>query len=90
MKQIVLHVRFGVKERLSKNLQRCRDAGVRLRYLIIFNVLRGLSAREIGDLLKVHNTTVYRVVGRFQQYGEAGLYDGRADNGDDKLDEEED
>ena len=88
MKKIVLHVRFGVKERLSKNLQRCRDAGVRLRYLIIFNVLRGLSARKIGDLLKVHNTTVYRVVGRFQQHGEAGLYDGRADNGDDKLDED--
>ena len=88
MKTIVLHVRFGVKARLSKNLQRCRDAGVRLRYLIIFNVLRGLSARQTGDVLKVHNTTVYRVVERFRQYGEAGLYDGRTDNGDDKLDED--
>ena len=88
MQKIVLRVRFSVKERLSKNLQRCCDAAVRLRYLMIFNVLNGRSGRQIAELLKVHNTTVYRVVRRFQQYGEAGLYDGRTDNGTDKLDED--
>src|ERR1700690_2469784 len=88
MQKIVLRVLFSGKERLSKNLQRCCDAAVRLRYLMIFNVLNGRSGRQIAELLKVHNTTVYRVVRRFQQYGEAGLYDGRTDNGTDKLDED--
>jgi transposase len=87
MQKIVLRVRLSVKERLSKNLQRCRDAAVRLRYLMIFNMLNGRSARQTAEVLKVHNTTVYRVMQRFQEYGEAGVYDGRCDNGKDKLDE---
>ena len=88
MQKIVLRLRFSVKERLRKNLRRCRHAGVKLRYLIVFNALAGLSARQTAAVLKVHNTTVYRVLQRFQQYGEGGLYDGRADNGADKLDED--
>jgi len=88
MEKIVLKVRFGVKERLSRGLRRCRDAGTRLRYLMIFNVINGRSTRQTGEVLKVHHTTVGRVVKRFRQYGEAGLYDGRADNGGDKLDED--
>jgi transposase len=88
MQKIVLQVRVSVKESLSKNLRRCRDAGVRLRYLMIFNVINRRSARQTAEVLKVHNTTVYRVLQRFQQYGEAGLYDGRCDNGTDKLDED--
>src|ERR1700682_1989006 len=74
MQKIVLQVRFSVKERLSKNLRRCRDADVRLRYLIILNGISGRSGRQIAAVLKVHNTTVYRVLQRFRQYGEAGLY----------------
>lgn len=87
MPAIVLKVRYAVKERLLKNLRRCRSAGTRLRYLMIVNVLNGRSARTTAEVLKVHNTTVYRVVRRFGAYGEAGLADGRADNGADKLDE---
>lgn len=88
MKKIVLKVRFSVKERLSRGLRRCRDAGTRLRYLMIFNVLGNRSARQTAEVLKVHHTTVGRVIQRFQQWGEAGLYDGRADNGADKLEED--
>jgi transposase len=87
MRAIVLKVRFAVKERLLKNLRRCRDAKVRLRYLVIINLLNGRSARTTEEVLKVHNTTVYRVVKRFRAYGEAGLWDGRVDNGSDKLSE---
>ena len=79
MQKIVLQLRFSVKERLRKNLRRCGDAGVRLRYLMIFNVISGRSGRQTAKVLKVHNTTVYRVLQRFQRYGEAGLFDGRAD-----------
>lgn len=35
----------------------------------------------------MHHTTVGRVVKRFRRHGEAGLQDGRADNGADKLGE---
>lgn len=87
MKVIVLKVRWSVKERLRKNLPQVRDAGTRLRYLMIFNVLHGRSCHETAQVLKVHHTTVGRVVQRFEQYGEAGLQDGRGDNGQDKLDE---
>jgi transposase len=88
MAAIVLHVRYPVKGRLLKNLRRCRAAGVRLRYLIVLNTLNGRSARHTAAVLQVHNTTVYRVLARFRAYGEAGLADGRADNGADKLGED--
>jgi transposase len=87
MPAIVLKVRFAVKERLLKRLRRCRDAGVRLRYLVIINVLNKRSVAAIVAILKLHNTTVYRILKRFRAYGEAGLEDGRADNGSDKLDD---
>jgi transposase len=69
-----------------KRLRRCRDAGVRLRYLVLINMLNRRSVAEIATILKLHNTTVYRILKRFQAYGEAGLEDGRADNGSEKLD----
>jgi transposase len=87
MQRIVLKVRWSVKERLRKNLRKVRDAGTKVRYLMIFNVLQGRSCRETAQVLKVHHTTVGRVVQRFRQYGEAGLQDGRCDNGPDKLQE---
>jgi transposase len=88
MNKIVLKIRVSVKERLSRSLRRCRDAGTRLRFLMIFNVVDGRSARQTAEVLKVHHTTVGRVVDKFRSYGEAGLHDGRADNGDDKLSED--
>jgi transposase len=78
---------YFVKQRLLKRFQKCRQAGVRVRYLIIINVWNGRSAREIQKVLKVHNTTVYRVVKRFKERGEASLWDGREDNGREKLSE---
>ena len=88
MPSIVLKVPYAVKQRLCKNLRRCRDAGTKLRFLIVLSTLNGRSARHTAEVLQVHNTTAYRVLGRFRAYGEAGLADGRADNGADKLDED--
>jgi transposase len=87
MMSMVLQVRYSVKERLLKGLRKCRNADVRHRYLILINVWNGRSARQTAEVLKVAVSTVYRVVARFRGYGEAGLCDGRADNGVDKLDE---
>jgi transposase len=87
MSLIVPKVRYSVKQRLLKHLRQCRNAGLRVRYLIIINLLNGRGAYETADVLGVHNTTVYRVTKRFCLHGEWGLLDGREDNGTGKLDE---
>jgi transposase len=78
---------FFVKERFFKRFKKCAESLVRIRYLIIINVWSGRTARKIEEVLKVHNTTVYRVVKRFRERGEASLWDGREDNGAEKLGE---
>lgn len=86
MSCIIPMPRFSVKEKMQKRFGRCRDAGVRLRYLMVFNLWNGRGARQTAAVLGVSNTTVYRVAERFRQYGEAGLWDGRKGNGPAKLD----
>jgi transposase len=76
---------YFVKERFFKRFRNCGQALVRIRYLIIINNWNGRSAREIAKVLKIHNTTVYRVVKSFRDRGEASLWDGREDNGGEKL-----
>lgn len=87
MPSIVHPVRYAVKQRLLRNLRRCRQASVRLRYLIVLNLLEGRAVYATAEVLGVHNTTVYRVAKRFRDQGEWGLLDGREDNGTTKLDE---
>ncbi len=87
MSAIVPKVPWSVKEKLRKRFQNCRSASVRIRYLILFNLWNGRTPREIEPILKVHNTTVYRVAQRFRERGEAALWDGREGNGADKLTE---
>jgi transposase len=77
---------YFVKQRFLKRFRNCGQALVRIRYLIIINNWSGRSARAIENVLKVHNTTVYRVVRNFRERGEASLWDGREDNGSEKLD----
>src|SRR4051794_38644441 len=84
---IIPTLRRSVKEAMRKRFQTCRIAVVRSRYLIVFNLWHGRGARDIQTILGVHNTTVYRVARRFRQHGEAALWDGRDDNGPDKLTE---
>jgi len=87
MCSILLKLRFSVKQRLLKQLRKCRLAGLRLRYLIVINLDNGRSARHTAAVLGVHSTTVYRVAKRYRDHGEWGLFDGREDNGSTKLDE---
>lgn len=87
MSIIVPKVPCSVKRKMSKRFQKCRNASVRTRYLIIFNLWNKRTAREIEAALCVHNTTVYRVAKRFSELGEAALCDGREDNGAEKLTE---
>src|SRR6516162_1720854 len=85
MSSIVPKVSWSIKEKMRKRFRKCRIALVRLRYLMVFNLWNGRSPREIEPILKVHNTTIYRVAKRFCERGEASLWDGREDNGPGKL-----
>jgi transposase len=87
MYRIVPKVSWSVKEKMSKRFRKCSIATIRMRYLIIFNLWNGRSARVIENILGVHNTTVYRVAKRFRELGEASLWDGREGNGTEKLSE---
>jgi transposase len=87
MSSIVPKVSWSVKEKMRKRFRKCRSAAVRLRYLIMFNLWSGRGARLIETILDVHNTTVYRVAKRFRERGEMSLWDGREDNGAEKLSE---
>jgi transposase len=87
MSAIIPVVRYSVKQRLLRQLRRCREAGLRIRYLIVINLLNGRGAYATAEVLGVHNTTVYRVAKRFRQRGEWGLMDGREDCSTPKLDE---
>jgi putative transposase len=87
MSNIVPKVSWFVKDRMRKRFRHCRIAVVRIRYLIVFNLWSGRGPREIEPILGVHNTTIYRVAKRFRELGEASLWDGREDNGTEKLSE---
>jgi len=84
---IVPQMPWTVKQKMKRRFRECRSVAVRVRYLIIFNLWNGRRARELETILEIHNTTVYRVAERFRERGEASLWDGREDNGVEKLSE---
>lgn len=87
MSCIVPMVPWLVKQKIVKRFRTCSSASVRTRYLIILALWNGHSARRTAELCDVHPTTVYRVTRRFREHGEASFYDGRQDNGTEKLSE---
>jgi transposase len=87
MEGIMPRLRQSAKERLLKKMRRCRDARLKIRYLIVVNLGQGRSADETAQAVKVSHSTVYRVAQRFRECGEAGLVDRREENGKRKLDE---
>jgi transposase len=87
MDGIVPKVPDRVKRRIIKRLRKTREAGVHRRCLIMVNLINGRSVAHTARVVGVAESTVRRVVHRFIQFGEAGLLDGREDNGEVKLDE---
>src|SRR3974377_1948661 len=87
MSVIVPRMSWLVKEKMRRRFQRCRDASARMRYLVVFNLWHGRKVRLIEALLNINNTTIYRVAKRFREHGEAALWDGRENNGAEKLSE---
>lgn len=87
MEGILPELRCCDKERIKKRLRECRNAGLRMRYLIIVNLLNGRSVGGTAAAVQVARSTVYAVAKRFREQGEAGLVDRREENGQRKLDE---
>jgi transposase len=87
MDGIIPHLRFAEKEKLFQHLRRCRNADLKIHYLIVVNLVHGRSPTQTAQALKVARSTVYRVAQRFCEQGELGLLDHREDNGEPKLDE---
>lgn len=87
MDGIVPYVRCCDKEKLRRKLRQCRDAKLKVRYLIVVNLVHGRLPPDTARAVGVSKSTVYRVAKRFREHGEAGLVDRREDNGDEKLDE---
>jgi transposase len=86
MDGIIPEMRFADKERLIRRMRKCRDAGLKTRYLVIVNLLQR-NPTQTAAALHIARSTVYRVAARFRQFGEWGLLDGREDNGEPKLSE---
>jgi transposase len=84
---IIPRLRVADKEKLCRHLRSCRDAKLKLRLLMVLNLVNGRSPQQTATALHVDRSTVYRVARRFREEGEAGLCDRREDNGQVKLDE---
>jgi transposase len=88
MEGIIPALRGSAKERLCRQLRKCRDTKLRMRYLVIINLANGRSAGQTATAVQVARSTVYRIARRFREAGEAGLIDRREENGQRKLDEQ--
>lgn len=86
MDGMIPQLRFADKQRLLRRMRRCRDAGLKTRYLIVVNLLTR-TPTQTAAALHVARSTVYRVAARFRTFGEWGLLDRREDNGQLKLSE---
>jgi transposase len=69
-----------------KRLRRLKDACLYRRCLIVQHTLGGAGPSAVARMVRCARSTVYQVLGRFAALGEAGLLDGRRDNGSAKVD----
>ena len=88
MEGIILEVSGCGKRRLLERARSCKDGRLKTRYQILLNIAEGRSVNDVAKALSVSESTVRRVVDRFETDGETGLVDRREENGDLKLDEE--
>jgi transposase len=75
------------RKTIRDNAMRAGDGDFRLRCKIVLNLARGESSTTIHQVLGCSLSQVYRIAKRFVQAGEAGLADGREDNGEVKVDD---
>jgi transposase len=74
------------RRRLVRLDRKTRDADLRIRCRVVLKVAEGVSCRAAARALGCASSTAARIVARFRHHGEAGLLDGRSDNGHRKVD----
>ena len=84
--RIVVDLPRGVRRWLQQTARRTRDARLRTRVQIVLLYARGWGAQRIATALNCAPATAVRVVHRFLEHGEDGVFDGRRDNGCPKVD----
>lgn len=84
--RIVIRLPRPVRRRLGRLAQRTRDAQLRTRIQIVLLYHEGWGSPRISEALRCAPATAVRVAHRFQETGEAGLEDGRKENGSSKVD----
>jgi len=84
--RIVIALPRGAKRWLQRKARKTNDAALRTRILIVLHYHEGLGARTIGHALKIAPMTAQRVAHRYREKGFDGLFDGRRDNGNAKVD----
>src|SRR5205807_5058220 len=68
--------------------RKTRDPATALRFQMIANLARGSSISSVARQLDIAISTVSVAASRFHRLGVDGLFDGRAANGDRKVDRE--
>jgi len=76
-----------VKGQVRRVHRRTRDKALAMRCQIVLLADKQRSRPRIAEAVGCSVSWVNRVIARFRQFGPAGLYDARADNGTLKIDE---
>lgn len=77
-----------VRRRIIRLDRKTRNSDLRIRCRVVLKVAEGQSARAAALALGCAPSTAWRACRRFQEDGESGLLDRRAENGDLKADED--
>lgn len=85
--RITIKLRSMQRKRFKRIVRRTPDALTRVRYSIILKYDQGKGSTTIARELDCSHSTPHRVAKRFLEWGEAGLVDGRCENGRTKADE---
>lgn len=86
-KSISIKLTAAQRRRFLKVVRTTQDVKLKLRYEVILHYDEGYGGTTIAAMLHCAHSTPWRVARRFQWLGEAGLLDGRCDNGCNKVDE---
>lgn len=73
------------KRQVQKSAKYSKDAALRIRCLIIVNLIKVSTPTEVSRRLQCSRSHVYRTIGRFVEQGIIGLADQREDNGETKV-----
>jgi len=88
MARIVLQLHRATRRRLERRARKTRDARFRTRIQIVLHYDREWGCKRIAEALRIAPSHAIKTAHRFLDYGEAGLEDGRQENGITKADED--